>query len=63
MPRVLRAGEECPSHWLVPRTKAGIDELKKRNNRIRKIIELIDDQSTKDIVKKVVDENLVKLPW
>ena len=63
MPRVLREGEECPSDWLRPRTKAGIDELKKRNDRIRKVIELIDDEFTKDVVKKVVEENLVELPW
>ena len=59
MQRVLRAGEECPLHWLEPRTKAGMDELNRRNNRIRKVIELIDDQSTKEILKKGVEDNLV----
>ncbi len=61
--RVLKEGEECPPDWLRPRTRAGINELKKRNDRIRKVIELIDDEFTRDVVKKVVEENLVELPW
>tara|TARA_B100000287_G_scaffold217689_1_gene205333 strand:+ start:571 stop:768 length:198 start_codon:yes stop_codon:yes gene_type:complete len=55
MPRVLRAGEKCPLHWIMPRTKAGRDELKRRMDNILRVLPLLQDPS----LAKFIESNLV----
>tara|TARA_B100000029_G_C17197566_1_gene823091 strand:- start:292 stop:474 length:183 start_codon:yes stop_codon:yes gene_type:complete len=43
--------EEIPISWLMPRTKAGRDELKKRMNRILKLLELVEDKQLREMIK------------
>lgn len=43
--------EEIPISWLMPRTKAGRDELKKRMNTILKLLELVEDKQLREMIK------------
>jgi hypothetical protein len=51
MPIKLRPDQKVPLHWMMPRTKCGRDELKKRNGNILRVLPLINDQSIADFIK------------
>ena len=42
---------DIPTRWLMPRTKAGSKELKKRMNRILKLLELVEDKQLRKMIK------------
>tara|TARA_R110002020_G_scaffold352773_4_gene565775 strand:- start:1401 stop:1583 length:183 start_codon:yes stop_codon:yes gene_type:complete len=43
--------KEIPMSWLMPRRKAGAAELKKRMNKILKLLELVEDKQLRKMIK------------